>query len=362
VAAVPFFNSINYASFHEDGRSERIALKLRPTDRVLCLTGSGARPLELLLDGPPKEIVALDWNPAQGYLLELKIAVFQAMQYEEAMGFLGLLPHPQRADRYRDLRDTISTEAQAFWDRRQKSISAGFFFDGRWERFLERLSRVSRLTRGRVINELIQSNSVAEQHATWTNRWDGILWRLFLRTVSHRLFVKFLLREPGMEFVLNDVSISDYLSSRFEQASQTFLFRDSPWMWALMKGRIEIDGPLPEHLQFANYETIKPRLNAITIACGGLKETLAVDETGYDAYSLSDFASYCDQPTHAEIWRLLLERSHAEARFCERRFLVKYPLQPSIESLLRVDHELADQLDREDRSVVYSFLVAQKNK
>ena len=45
-----FFEHVNYAASHEDGRSERTALDLGPDKRALCITGSGSRVLDLLIE------------------------------------------------------------------------------------------------------------------------------------------------------------------------------------------------------------------------------------------------------------------------------------------------------------------------
>src|SRR3989304_1188591 len=43
-----FFKTLNYASVNEDWRTEAEALRPGPEDTVLCVTGSGDRPLALL--------------------------------------------------------------------------------------------------------------------------------------------------------------------------------------------------------------------------------------------------------------------------------------------------------------------------
>ena len=63
-----FFNKINYSASNEDSESERIALSLTSEDTVLCITGSGARSLDLLVDSP-KEIVSIDFRQSLRYPL-----------------------------------------------------------------------------------------------------------------------------------------------------------------------------------------------------------------------------------------------------------------------------------------------------
>ena len=53
-----YLQTINYSSVNEDSQSEIKALKLTERDSVLCITGSGARVLDLLTQNP-KKILAL---------------------------------------------------------------------------------------------------------------------------------------------------------------------------------------------------------------------------------------------------------------------------------------------------------------
>ena len=352
-----FFRTINYASFHEDGNSERRALDLQGSDRVLCLTGSGARAFDLALDGPA-EIVAIDWNPAQNFLLELKMAVVRRLDYRQGLEFLGLRPSTKRETTYAAIRDDLSTAAREFWDRRDASIRRGVFFDGRWEKFLRLISRAARWTRRGLLDRVLNAEDVEAQHALWRDEWDDRWWRTFLSMATQRLVVRCLLREPGLDYIAPGTSIGNYLRQRFEQASANFLFRESPWVWALAKGRIDDNGPMPEHLKPENFEALRERLDTISIVTASLNDYLRDGDLLFNAFSLSDFSSYCDQDSYREIWNALLHRASAGARFCERRFLVQYPLPPAVQTALSVDESLGETLNRQDRSVVYSFLVA----
>jgi S-adenosylmethionine-diacylglycerol 3-amino-3-carboxypropyl transferase len=56
---VSFFNTLNYSSCNEDGLAELKALDISSSDSICCITGSGDRPLHLLL-GDPAHILSFD--------------------------------------------------------------------------------------------------------------------------------------------------------------------------------------------------------------------------------------------------------------------------------------------------------------
>lgn len=82
-----FFEKINYSACNEDSRSEIEALNINENDVILCITASGARSLDLLVKNP-KKIVSIDFNKTQNFLLSLKIAAYQGLNYDEFLSFL----------------------------------------------------------------------------------------------------------------------------------------------------------------------------------------------------------------------------------------------------------------------------------
>ena len=112
-----FATSLNFTSSNEDGRTELAALALSPEDRVLCLTASGTRPLDLLLEDPG-DILAIDINPAQNHLLRLKIAAFKTLSDDELYAYLGLEQTADRLAMHARVETALSEDARRFWSTR----------------------------------------------------------------------------------------------------------------------------------------------------------------------------------------------------------------------------------------------------
>lgn len=60
-----------FAQSWEDPDCDRAALRIAPGERALAVTSGGDNVLDLLRDDPAA-IVAIDLNPAQAWLFELK--------------------------------------------------------------------------------------------------------------------------------------------------------------------------------------------------------------------------------------------------------------------------------------------------
>ncbi|KAJ8113768.1 hypothetical protein ONZ43_g5079 [Nemania bipapillata] len=74
-----FNNEYIYAFTWEDTRVDERILKLKPDDVVLAITSAGDNILSYALQGPAR-IHAVDLNPTQNHLLELKVAAYQSLE------------------------------------------------------------------------------------------------------------------------------------------------------------------------------------------------------------------------------------------------------------------------------------------
>ncbi|MBM4037766.1 MAG: DUF3419 family protein [Planctomycetes bacterium] len=355
-----FLATVNYSSCNEDSRSELRALQIGPADRVLCITGSGARPIDLLVQRPAS-IVSLDLNPCQNFLLELKMAAIQRLEYEEFLGFLGVRPCPKRCSLYRAVREALSEDARVFWDGHSAMIEKGVIYEGRWERHFRKLARLVAAVRSRARDRLFRAADLAEQAKAWRESWDGILWRALLRCTSSRLAWRFILRDPGFyRYVPQKFSISQYLRERFAIGAERVLFRQSAFATLLFCGKYDASSALPLHLQERHYQTLREALPCVQTVTESLLGYLSrAGSQRFDAYSLSDFASYTSPEEHADTWRELLATASDGARICERQFLVKREPPADIQARIRRDRPLEEDLAMTDDSIFYTFVVAQ---
>ena len=92
-----FNNSYIYAFTWEDDRADARLLKVRPDDVILAITSAGDNILSFALEHP-RRIHAVDLNPTQNHLLELKVAAFTALGYSDVWKMFGSGHHEQFRD------------------------------------------------------------------------------------------------------------------------------------------------------------------------------------------------------------------------------------------------------------------------
>ncbi|KAK1755234.1 hypothetical protein QBC47DRAFT_212254 [Echria macrotheca] len=104
-----------YAFTWEDSRVDDRILKLGPDDVVLAITSAGDNILSYVLRSPAR-IHAIDLNPTQNHLLELKVAAFTALPYQDFWKMFGEGKHPGfRSLLISKLSPHLSSRAFQYW-------------------------------------------------------------------------------------------------------------------------------------------------------------------------------------------------------------------------------------------------------
>jgi betaine lipid synthase len=161
---------ISAFSWDDDRETARI-LSIQSNDVILAPTGCGDNILSFVLQ-KPKYIYAVDLNPLQNHLLELKAAAFHALDYNDVWKLFG----QGRATNFRTLlmgplSPHMSSHAIQFWLCHGPRIFAGpgLFSSGCSLRAPNSVKRLLFLTgRSAAAKRLVEARTLDEQ----TNIWD----------------------------------------------------------------------------------------------------------------------------------------------------------------------------------------------
>lgn len=356
-----FFDGINYSSCNEDPATELEALKIGPGDQVACVTGSGDRPLHMLL-GDPDRVLAFDINKVQNYLLELKIAAIRRMNYSDYLTFLGVKDDGETQKRkqiYREIRKDLSAHAADWFDENPQHIAKGVIYSGRWERYFRLTSRCIRIWRGRKVEKLFSISDIATQRVFVKNEWDTLFWKMFLKISFNTLFFKKLLGDPGFYAqVQHDFSPSAYVHQKMNNLLQIYLANESFMMALIFYGRFTSAKHYPAYLQQKNYSLLQERVNRVTIHNLSLEDVFDSHLIHRcNKYSLSDVSSFLDVMSYKNVFRLLSQQSGR--RFCLRDFLTNRGVPSDCPSNIIFFPALQEKMGRQDRSVGYTFLIGE---
>ncbi|KAG5959116.1 hypothetical protein E4U57_000948 [Claviceps arundinis] len=164
-----------YAFTWEDARVDEWLLKLGPEDKVLAISSAGDNILSYLAQSPAR-VHAVDLNPTQNHLLELKAAAYTALSYEDFWKMFGDGKHDQfRALLVNKLSPHLSARAFQFWLSNthvfQNKSGYGLYDTGGSRHAIRAMRWVARLfgLRG-TINRLLEARTLNEQREVWRHK------------------------------------------------------------------------------------------------------------------------------------------------------------------------------------------------
>jgi len=354
-----------YSADNEDTRSERRALAPSSGDLIVCVAAGGGRALSLLAvaDG---RFLAVDREPAQLHVLELKAAALDALPYERLRGFVGLDQEPCRLDIYAHLRGSLSRGARRYWDHRAQLLRDGILYAGRLETWLARcadlLRRVGMLSWADACAstvDLAQQRTVLADHSEdvkGSERGFAFLMQPAVAWLAMRdpSFLRSTEGNPGR-----------YLYRRLVAWADRRLLRDSFLVELIRTGRYDPQGALPLWLTREGSEQTRKRLSNLEFTCadlGALPPRLPPARRVL--WSISDVSCWMSERRFHELLGAIAAVSPPGSRVCFRNLAALRSLPPVMNRATRRPqwHPLLDlsaDLERDDSSVFYRFGVAQ---
>lgn len=352
-----FYSRLNYSSINEDWRTEIEGLRPRPGQRVLCITGSGARPLDILA-AEPVRIVAIDLAPPQNHLLRLKIAALLNLSFDSYLRFLGVreAASGERREAWQELRGSLNGNSRLWWDAHPRMLDHGVLYAGAFERHLRRFSRAIRMLRPAARNQLLEAGD-PKQLAQAASGWDRGWWRTFLRIGFSPLASRILLGDPAY-YRRPAVAPGPTIHARMVEALHRWPASSSFMLGLILAGRLPYRD-LPPHLTQEGVDRIRDRVDGLEIVDGDLREYLLEDCGRFDSFSLSDITSYLDGDGLRYLLQLVADRSEPGARLVIRQFLTRDPWPRGLEERFVRRHEIERRLREMDQAFAYEFFVAE---
>lgn len=375
-----YHRNLVYNICWEDPALDHTALQLQPEHRVLVITSAGCNALDYALAGP-REILAVDANPRQNALLELKLAAIRALDFEDFFALFGTGAHPDFPRLYRrQIRGQLGAPARAIWDSQQGWFRAGrpLHHRGLCGVFARIVRAVCRLRPGfwQDVEALFAFESLEAQAAHYDRRVRPWLWNPGIRWMLSRRSLLALVGVPGSQRHLIVSQHPRGVAGFVEEAVDT-LFRTLParsnYFWYLYAfGRFSRTC-CPRHLTREGWAQLRSgpvdriRLHTDTVTGMLRRETQPVDR-----FVLLDHLDWMDgrDPVALEAeWtqirrcarpgaRILFRSAHRQPPFMES--LRVGPQRDPMGAWLHWHKQLAADLHQQDRVRTYaSFHIAE---
>ncbi|MHB8054723.1 MAG: DUF3419 family protein [Candidatus Aminicenantales bacterium] len=320
---------IRYAQCWEDPRLSREALEIGPEDNILSIASGGENALAFLLDRP-KSVTIIDRNPAQMYLVELKVRAVKELGHDDLLGFIGVRPGPDKGRLYDSLRAGLSRPALAFWDGHKALIREGLFHCGQYERFFRAAFRyVFPLVHSRkTLRGLFACSTVEEQAVYYRDVWTNRRWRTLFRFVFGKNFFGRLGRRRSHYRYVTAPRTWQHLYDRATQELNERLVREHPGLAYFFK---ESEYPRPENyplwLQAQNFPLIREGLDRLRLRIGSVEEVLGESRPGdYSKFNLSNIFEYMSPEAYEAALAELLRVSKPGGRIAFWTLFVPRPV------------------------------------
>lgn len=311
-----------YTTCDEDSRSELKGLRIDGTDDVLCVTGSGCRVLSLLSQGPHK-VVAVDGNPLQNHLLELKAAAINECTRTEFLSFIGHSSSLSgwRLDTYRRCREHLSEKAVRFWDMNEDVVESGILYSGAHEQFYANwIGRPIRVLRRRKLKQLFGFTDLDAQKRFFEETWLTERWRKAVRLAARPRLIRGLLRDPSYyKRVEHGDRLEAFINEGLKRTFSNHLARDNDVFALLVLGRYLSEQAVPVYMRPEYYDSVREHIDRLEIVTGDLKDAFPESAEGtFSKFSLSDIAGWMSEADFLEVLRQAAQHSREGSRIVYR--------------------------------------------
>jgi S-adenosylmethionine-diacylglycerol 3-amino-3-carboxypropyl transferase len=348
-------NKIYYSQCWEDPQVVCDALSGATHNTVVSITSGGCNTLALLTLSP-KKIIALDINPAQNYLLELKIAGIKSLSHEEFLSFIGVTKSDTRIEVFEHIKSGLSLDARLWWESKFQSIEQGIIHMGKFEKYLGIFRNVLLpcIHSKKDIHELAQIQTVQEQESFYISRWDTWRWRTVFKLFFNRFVMSSLGRNRALFTHAGTQDLGEYYLQKTKRALIEIPIKDNFFLSYILFGNYT--DALPPYLKKENYELLQKGVDRITIVTNNIKDFLVTQpNNSIAAYNLSDiFESLTLEDTN-EVFKELERVSTPQAQIVYWNNLV--PRKAPVE-LKNIKEEVAleEILQKKDRVFFYGGL------
>jgi S-adenosylmethionine-diacylglycerol 3-amino-3-carboxypropyl transferase len=373
--------NIVYNQCWEDPRLDRVALELSPADKVVVITSAGCNALDYALAGAGS-VHAVDMNPRQNALLDLKLAGAQSLDQATFFQLFGRGRLPDWHTVYpKQLRPLLTPDVRAFWDRKGDMFHGlgrrkSFYFRGTSGMFAWLVNvYVDRVAKLRdAVNAMLAADSVDQQRAIFEKyRLADRLWRPVIKWALKRDMTLALLGVPRSQRRHIDTEypggIVQFVIDRVETVFTRLPLKDNYFWRVYLTGEYTPDC-CPEYLKAANFaamqSTVPQRVSTHTNSVLGFLQQHPAGQI--TRFVLLDHMDWLTRDPHKRIltdeWQGIVDKAAPGARVLWRSAGLNgefvNSLQVSVDgqprelgTMLSYHRELAAELHQKDRVHTY---------
>jgi S-adenosylmethionine-diacylglycerol 3-amino-3-carboxypropyl transferase len=319
-----------YNACWEDPRIDRELLALDASSRVVMITSAGCNALDYLLDGPA-EIHAVDVNPRQNAVLELKLALIRRGDFGDLFEFFGIGSHERFKPIYRSLRSGLSPSARSFWDSKisffdPNSLKKSFYYHGAAGMAAWLLGGALFRAKPNIKNHalcLLDADTLAQQSRIYSGLEPKIWGKLSHWLIRQRM-VMTLLGVPAPQIKLIEDhypgGLTCYVKDKLRHVMSELPARENYFWRVYMTGSYTLSC-CPNYLREENLPVLARRADRLFPHTCTVSQFLRKHPGTYSHYVLldhQDWLAWHEPAALAEEWELIFANSRRGTRILMR--------------------------------------------
>jgi S-adenosylmethionine-diacylglycerol 3-amino-3-carboxypropyl transferase len=365
VSKLTTLNKVDYYTCWEDFLLIQKALQINHNDVIFSITSGGCNILNFLVYNP-KRILAVDYNPYQNYLLELKIEAIKNFSYQQFLQFTGVTPSKERELLYGRIRNNLSKDARTIWDSNSYAIKNGVLHVG--EQNVKNIGKFLRFLKGRdTIEKFFYCGKIEEQTDYFYKHVYGFPWRLYQGYTYKDYVVKLALclraireyryRRKRAAGYFRYIQKIHYPKNHLEKIEYVFTkipIKYNHFASLILLGSYINEVCYPPYLKKENYEILKQRVDRIEIESSPVLETLKkFPDSYFTKFNLSNIFDWVDDNTFNRQLAEIIRVGKNEGKIFYSTTRTDRCIPKEIKTLSS-DEQLATELLKEDRITLYS--------
>jgi len=341
---------IRYANCWEDADVLLEGLQIQSGDKVLSIGSAGDNSFSLLVTDP-ESVVAVDINPIQLNLIELKKGAFLSLDHDQFLQFLGFKHSDDRVKTYKQVKEHLTDEIKLFWDNRLDQIEPGIIYQGKFEKYFMLFnSKILPLIHTKKrISELFKSKDKQAHEDYYKNSWNNWRWRLLIKIFFSKRVMGKVGRDPAFLKEVK-VSVGDFIFGEAEKHLKSVECQQNYYLEFILTGKFQTH--LPHYARQENYEKIKSNVNRLTVFKGLAEDTFEA-YSGFNKFNLSNIFEYMTPELFQSVAENLVENGKSGSRYVYWNLMVPRRMGDII-SQLENDKALTQQLTEKDKCFFYA--------
>ena len=364
------FQGLVYPQIWEDPVVDMAALRIRPSDNLICIASGGCNVMSYLT-ARPNSIIAVDLSPAHVALGRLKLAAAQYLpdqaRFYDFFGRADLAANIVAYDQY--VAGHLDPATRAFWEgrplgrRRITMFRRGFYRFGVLGRFLGMTHLVARL--GRVdFSLLLNAATLADQQRFFDTKVAPLFDMRLVKYLAKRRASLFGLGIPPAQYdklaADGGGDVIPVLRERVRKLMCDFPIAKNYFAWqAFHRGYARTENPsVPPYLEPENFAALRSHAGRVQVVNRSLTDLLAEAEAGSkDCFVLLDAQDWMNDSQLNALWQQISRTAAPGARVIFRTGghadILPGRLAPAILSEWSYDSAASATGFANDRSAIY---------